>query len=71
MVRFSMFGASLVDWYNSGPVVVLLRYFSQMVQFQFYEKMMLFQGIDMELKDKIMLHCFKEVTCQQDSSLTI
>ena len=33
MVRFSMFGASLVDWYNSGPLVVLLRYFSQMVQF--------------------------------------
>ena len=26
---------------------------------------MLFQGIGMEFKDKIMLYCFKEVKCEQ------
>ena len=28
---------------------------------------MLFLGMGIEFKDKIMLYCFREVTCQQDS----
>ena len=30
-----------------------------------YRELILFQGMGMEFKDKIMLHCFKEVRCKQ------
>ena len=37
------------------------------VYFKFYEELVLFLGMGIEFKDKIMLHCFREVKCQQDS----
>lgn len=41
--------------------VVLLTSFQHMVWFYFYETLVLFSGMGMKLKDKIMLHCFKEM----------
>ena len=44
-------------------VVVLLTFF--WVWFQFYGNMLLCSGMGMEFKDKVMLHCFREMGCQQ------
>ena len=44
-------------------MVVLLTFF--WVWFQFYGNMLLCSGMGMEFKDKVMLHCFREMGCQQ------
>ena len=50
------------DWANGGSVDDF-----QDGEYGFSSKgsIVLFQGMGMEFKDKIMLHCFREVKCQQ------
>ena len=38
--------------------------FSRMVGFQFFGELVLFQGMGIEFRDILMLHCFREVKCQ-------
>ena len=49
------------DWANGGSVNVFLHG----EWFYFYGRMLLFYEVGMEFKDKIMLHYFREVKCQQ------
>ena len=45
--------------------LALLTFFLHGEWFYFYGRILLFYGVGMEFKGKIMLHCFREVKCQQ------
>ena len=49
------------DWVNGGCVDV----FSHGDYGLSHGELMLFQGMGMKFKNKIMLHCFREVKCNQ------
>ena len=50
----------------TGLVVAFLTFFDTWrVWFKSYGELVLIWGMDMEFKDKLMLHCFPEMKCQQ------
>ena len=48
-----------------GLMVVMLTFFSLGECDFTYRELMLFYGVGMEFKDKIMLYCFRKVKCKQ------
>ena len=48
-----------------GLMLVLLTSFWRMVWFWFYGELVLFWETGMEFKEKNILHCLREVKCQQ------
>ena len=48
-----------------GLMVVLLKLFSHSEYVFSYRELMLFLGMSVEFKDKILLNCYRQVKCKQ------
>ena len=61
-------GVPLDDWANGGYVYGLLLGVMSWCWCKFFEKLVLFQRMCMEFRDKTMLQCPREVKCHTDCS---